>query len=69
MMQPSETNQEKLVKKIQKTNPDLIFITGDLIDSNRYNLDQSLELVRHIVDIAPIYYVTGNHEIATNDIG
>lgn len=61
-------NQEKLVKKIKKTDPDLIFITGDLIDSNRYNLDQSLELVRQIVNLAPIYYVTGNHEIATNDI-
>lgn len=60
-------NQEKLVKKIKNTDPDLIFITGDLIDSNRYNLDQSLELVRQIVDLAPIYYVTGNHEIATND--
>lgn len=61
-------NQGKLVKKIKKSNPDLIFITGDLIDSNRYNLDQSLELVRNIADIASIYYVTGNHEIATNDI-
>ena len=62
-------SQRKLVKKIKKTNPNLIFITGDLIDSNRYNLDQSLELVRQIIgDIAPIYYVTGNHEIATNDI-
>lgn len=60
-------NQEKLVKKAKKTEPDLIFITGDLIDSNRYNLDQSLELVRRIIDLAPIYYVTGNHEIATND--
>ncbi|WP_419960559.1 metallophosphoesterase [Psychrobacillus sp. BM2] len=61
-------DQERLVKKVKNTDPDLIFITGDLIDSNRYNLDQSLELVRNIVDIAPIYYVTGNHEIATNDI-
>lgn len=61
-------NQKRLVKKVKNTDPDLIFITGDLIDSNRYNLDQSLELVRNIVDIAPIYYVTGNHEIATNDI-
>ena len=61
-------NQEKLVKKIKKTEPDLIFITGDLIDSNRYDLDQSLDLVREIMDLSPIYYVTGNHEIATNDI-
>jgi len=60
-------NQEKLVKKVKKTKANLIFITGDLVDSNRYNLEQSLELVRQIIDFAPIYYVTGNHEIATND--
>ena len=45
-------NQDKLVKKVKKTEPDLIFITGDLIDSNRYNLDQSLELVKQIIDLS-----------------
>jgi predicted MPP superfamily phosphohydrolase len=61
-------HQSKLVKKVKDENPDLIFITGDLIDSNRYDLKNSLEVVEQIVSIAPIYYVTGNHEIATNDV-
>ncbi|QFF97430.1 metallophosphoesterase [Psychrobacillus glaciei] len=61
-------NQSKLVKKVQHANPDFIFITGDLIDSNRYDLGNSLDVVEQIISIAPIYYVTGNHEIATNDV-
>ncbi|MFJ5771205.1 metallophosphoesterase [Psychrobacillus sp. NPDC093180] len=61
-------NQEKLAQKVRNASPDLIFLTGDLIDSNRYDLENSLELVRQIISLAPIYYVTGNHEIATNDV-
>ncbi|MEK4243830.1 metallophosphoesterase [Psychrobacillus sp. FSL K6-2684] len=60
--------QVKLVNKIKDINPDIIFITGDIIDSNRYDLQNSLNLVNQIINIAPVYYVTGNHEIATNDV-
>jgi len=61
-------HQEKLVEKVKATNPDVIFITGDVIDSNRYNLEQSLQAVRQLVKIAEVYYVIGNHEVATNQI-
>jgi uncharacterized protein len=61
-------NQQRLVKKIQQTKPDTIVITGDIIDSNRYNLQNSLDLIDQIVKIADVYYVTGNHEVATNDV-
>lgn len=61
-------NQDKLIKKVKKTNPDAIFITGDLIDSNRYHLDQSLMAVREFVKIADVYYVMGNHEVAINQV-
>jgi predicted MPP superfamily phosphohydrolase len=61
-------NQQRLVNKIQQTKPDLIVITGDIIDSNRYNLQNSLNLIDQIVKIADVYYVTGNHEVATNDV-
>lgn len=60
--------QSILLKKIETAKPDLIFITGDLIDSNRYDLQNSLDLVEQLIPLAPIYYVTGNHEIATNDV-
>lgn len=61
-------NQQKLIAKVKAQNPDYIFITGDVIDSNRYNLEQSLQAVRGLVEIADVYYVLGNHEVATNKV-
>lgn len=60
-------NHSDVVDEIKVISPQAIFITGDFIDSNRYDLEQSLVLIKEIRDIAPIYYVTGNHEISTND--
>jgi predicted MPP superfamily phosphohydrolase len=31
-------------------------------------LQNSLELIDQIVEVADVYYVTGNHEVATNDV-
>jgi uncharacterized protein len=60
--------QKYLVEKVRKTNPNVIFVTGDVIDSNRYHLEQSLVAVRQLVDIAEVYYVIGNHEVAINKV-
>lgn len=59
---------ERVVERVKSAKPDVIFITGDFIDGNRYDLKQSLQLIEKIKDVAPIYYVTGNHEISTNDV-
>ncbi len=55
-------NQNNLVKRVKKENPDLIVFTGDLIDSKRYDEKPSLILMEKLVQVAPVYYVTGNHE-------
>ncbi len=55
-------NQKRLLKKVEKASPDIIVITGDLIDRRRYNLDTAIELIEGGMKIAPIYYVSGNHE-------
>lgn len=55
-------NQNKLVSKIKQQNPDLVFITGDIIDSRRYDAEPSVTLVKELVKFVPVYYVTGNHE-------
>ena len=55
-------DQSDLVNKVKKSQADLILFTGDLIDSNRYNEESSLILMEKLVEIAPVYYVTGNHE-------
>ncbi|BCJ95068.1 phosphoesterase [Anaerocolumna cellulosilytica] len=55
-------HQEKLLLKIMDLEPDVIFVTGDLIDSNRINVDTAMEFINQAVNIADVYYVTGNHE-------
>jgi predicted MPP superfamily phosphohydrolase len=58
-------DQRRLIKKIERLNPDIIVITGDLVDSRRYNLNKALKFINSAIDIAPIYYVSGNHEART----
>lgn len=55
-------NQERLLKKIRETSPDIIVITGDLIDRRKYDLPTAMIFVNGAVEIAPVYYVSGNHE-------
>ncbi len=59
-------NQGNIIKKINKIHPDAIFVTGDLIDRRRYHPEISLELIKQLTSIYPIYYVTGNHERFSN---
>lgn len=61
-------NQKSLIQKVEEAQPDAIFITGDLVDSNRYDLDAALVLVDALVDMSDVYFVTGNHEVAVNKI-
>jgi Predicted phosphohydrolases len=56
--------QETLISKIKKIKPDLIVITGDLIDISTTDDKNVMDLIYGIKDEAPIYFVTGNHEIA-----
>lgn len=55
------------VSAAKRENPDLIIITGDLIDSNRTDVDSALRTVRGLLTISPVYYVTGNHEAKTKE--
>ncbi|WP_416808363.1 metallophosphoesterase [Bacillus thuringiensis] len=55
-------NQDVLIQKIKSIDPDIIAITGDLIDSKSYDAEVSMQLIREIVKKYPVYFVTGNHE-------
>lgn len=59
--------KEKIINELKSENPDVIMITGDIIDSRREDIDVSLNFIKKIKDIAPIYYVNGNHEIRINN--
>lgn len=60
-------NQNKLVKLTEEINPDIIVITGDIIDSRKTNIDIALQYTQQAVNIAPTYYVQGNHESRTDE--
>lgn len=51
-----------LIKEIKKQKPNIIVITGDLIDSKKYDLEVALDFIDELKSVAPIYYVSGNHE-------
>lgn len=54
-------NNEELIEIVKELRPDLIAITGDMAD-NMKNIHVFEQLLKGIQDIAPIYYVSGNHE-------
>ena len=51
-----------LLSLLREAQPDLIALTGDLIDAKKTDVQTALAFVREAVKIAPCYYVTGNHE-------
>ena len=53
---------EKLIELLKAAEPDMIAITGDIIDSKNTDIDISIQFVTEAVKIAPCFYVTGNHE-------
>ena len=60
-------DSEKLLTMIREAKPDIIAITGDLIDSRNTNVDIAFQFVQEAVKVAPCYYVTGNHEVRVNE--
>ena len=55
-------DQIRLLEKLKGVSPDMIVITGDLIDRRKYDLDVAMMFIKGAVDVAPVYYVSGNHE-------
>lgn len=56
-------DNQRLVKKIKELQPDILVLTGDLVDANFTNIDRAVRFVRQITPLCPVYYVTGNHEL------
>lgn len=52
----------RLIKKIRSYAPDIIVITGDIIDSYQTKPEIALDFAKKALEIAPVYYVAGNHE-------
>ena len=57
-------NNSVIFDILKKERPDVIFMTGDMIDSRRTNIENTIDFITQAMQIAPCYYVTGNHEAA-----
>lgn len=54
---------EKVIKEIEKANPDFVVIAGDLITSHVHEeTTAATELLQALEKICPVYYGMGNHE-------
>ena len=57
--------QERIVQEVREADPDFIVYLGDMVERTR--AEESVEplvvLTERLVQIAPVYYVDGNHEL------
>lgn len=54
--------KEKLSDILKEQEPDIIAVVGDLIDSSKTDMDTAVEFIDIANEIAPVYFVSGNHE-------
>lgn len=55
-------DNEKLIKMVEELTPDIICMTGDMLNRNEESLDVVENLVKQLSDMAPVYFSYGNHE-------
>lgn len=58
---------EKLLAMLRDAESDIIAITGDMIDSRNTDVEVALNFAEKAMQIAPCYYVTGNHEARVSE--
>lgn len=55
-------NNEKLLKKIDGEKPDIVVITGDLVEGDNKNFKVALNLIDELTKKYKVYHIIGNHE-------
>lgn len=55
-------NNAELLQILSECKPNIIVVTGDLVDAEHTDIDVALDFAKEAAQIAGTYYVTGNHE-------
>ena len=55
-------NNVELLQILSECKPNIIVVTGDLVDAEHTDIDVALDFAKEAAQIAGTYYVTGNHE-------
>lgn len=61
-MEFGEGNQA-LIEQVTAQSPDLIFMLGDMMNEDSTNPHIVFKLIERLLDIAPVYFAPGNHEL------
>ncbi|WP_164995876.1 metallophosphoesterase [Miniphocaeibacter massiliensis] len=54
--------EDYFINKVKETSPDIILLTGDIINSRSPDYDLIRATLKELLNLAPVYYSTGNHE-------
>ena len=60
-------DNNRLIARVSEEDPDLIFVTGDIIISNVNETEIAINLINDLTKIAPVYVSMGNHETEYED--
>lgn len=60
-------DNNRLLTLIKYSCPDIIVVTGDIVDSRKTNVQIARDFINNASKIAPVYYVTGNHEARVSE--
>ena len=53
---------ERLIKRVKALDPDIIFITGDLVSRTEREFGYKGVLIKRLSEICPVYLCKGNHD-------
>lgn len=56
-------SNDRLVRRIKKEQPDVIFMTGDMLNGDEEHTDTVENLIRELKKVADVYFSLGNHEM------
>lgn len=56
------SKNEKLIELVNEQSPDLILMTGDMLNMDKEDSSIAEELICDLCQIAPVYFSYGNHE-------
>jgi len=56
-------DNKKILKIVEKQSPDIIVLTGDMVNTNSKNYNNFYNLAKNLAKAHPTYYIMGNHEL------
>jgi predicted MPP superfamily phosphohydrolase len=54
-------DNSRLIRIVKRQEPDIIVLTGDMINSSDTEFQSLYSFAKQLVNICPVYYIVGNH--------